>query len=76
MHNIYGRMYFFLGGGVSVLTSSKGQKQNQSQGWRGPTVRIKSPTLAGQLCIEVAYLGTIITLWERKNTSPQIAGST
>lgn len=77
MHNIYRGRHFFLLCGASVLTSSKGPKMELgASARRGSTVPIKSATLAGQLCIEVAYLGTVMALWEQKNNSPQTVGST
>lgn len=77
MHNIYGGMYFFSprwGFHSDLLYRPK--TVPRASACRGPTVRVKSATLAGQLCIEVAYFVNITVLWEHKNNSSQMVDST
>lgn len=68
VHTIYICIYIY------VCIYSTYIYRTQRKHPEGPTVHIKSDTLPGQLCIEVAYLGAIIALWEYKNNSPQVVG--
>lgn len=61
MYDIYGGMDDILSPVRESVPPLKAKKNGSA--WRGLAICIKSAAVAGQLCIEVAYLGTIMALW-------------